>query len=310
VLNVFAGSTECGIPVALKDISISFATLVSLKGLYFLLSLLSSAFARIIPVLLKKTLNPKMRRTDKRLNNLPNCKSKEISSKCLSNLKNNTRSKVIQKIQTSSRQLYITGAGISAGSGIPCFRTGKQLVKYGKFTLKELLNVQTSPEGAKAQLQMLGQLKQTMMNAQGSSTHAFLAKLKSMGKLLRVYTQNVDALELTVGLTIGTDESDSVRQLHGTMQTVRCTQCHTEAEFDSELMDSMKLGLITKCQHCEKRATEMKSRRAKPLIGYWFPSFVLYGSPVFGEEDIVNCFNADMKKLRNNDLVVVMVGKY
>lgn len=58
-----------------------------------------------------------------------------------------------------------------------------------------------------------------------TATHRFLAELRAMGKLLRVYTQNFDALEEKAGLRSGLAASDDCIRLHGSAHHLRCDLC-------------------------------------------------------------------------------------
>ena len=54
-------------------------------------------------------------------------------------------------------------------------------------------------------------------------THSFFHLLDRKGLLLRVYTQNVDCLELLGGL-----DSDRLIQVHGKLCDAHCVGCHKQ----------------------------------------------------------------------------------
>lgn len=54
--------------------------------------------------------------------------------------------------------------------------------------------------------------------------HTLLGALSRHVVLGRIYTQNIDDLELKAGLTVVGDEPNCV-QLHGSVMKVQCTQC-------------------------------------------------------------------------------------
>ena len=58
---------------------------------------------------------------------------------------------------------------------------------------------------------MIAQLSQLSMVAEPTAFHHLLRALDDRGRLLRVYTQNIDALELKSGLTVGVPELDTRR---------------------------------------------------------------------------------------------------
>lgn len=78
-----------------------------------------------------------------------------------------------------------------------------------------------------------------------TNCHWFQKLLKDKGRLLRVYTQNIDALEMKVGL-----KSDDVIQVHGTINNYYCINCN--AKFSDSLIETQITdGEIPKCEECE-----------------------------------------------------------
>ena len=60
-------------------------------------------------------------------------------------------------------------------------------------------------------------------------THSFIGLLHRKGKLLKLFTQNIDCLEREAGVP-----GDVIVEAHGSFATQRCIECHTE--FPSDLM--------------------------------------------------------------------------
>ena len=58
---------------------------------------------------------------------------------------------------------------------------------------------------------MIAQLSQLSKIAEPTAFHHLLRALDDRGRLLRVYTQNIDALELKTGLTFGVPELEARR---------------------------------------------------------------------------------------------------
>jgi NAD-dependent SIR2 family protein deacetylase len=112
-------------------------------------------------------------------------------------------------------------------------------------------------------------------------THGLLGRLKEMGKLLRVYTQNIDGLEKTAGLEYvelpgvtpvgekkgketmvldgeaeGEDEweGDCV-QLHGTLSSVRCSLCFWVGTWEPKHGRAFAKGETFDCPACENIGT-------------------------------------------------------
>jgi NAD+-dependent protein deacetylase SIR2 len=114
----------------------------------------------------------------------------------------------------------------------------------------------------------ISKLKQSIDSVSPSPTHHFLKILDLRGKLLRSYTQNIDALEERVGLLGSASEearstgkgkgklkAKEVRnvQLHGDIRRVRCTFCSATFPFSDEYMNSFLDGVASDCPECSSR---------------------------------------------------------
>lgn len=58
-------------------------------------------------------------------------------------------------------------------------------------------------------------------------THSFISLLHKKGKLLKLFTQNIDCLEREAGVP-----ADKIVEAHGSFATQRCIECHTEYPGD------------------------------------------------------------------------------
>ncbi|KAF9565379.1 DHS-like NAD/FAD-binding domain-containing protein [Agrocybe pediades] len=130
-------------------------------------------------------------------------------------------SKTIQAIMKAKRIVVICGAGISVQAGIPDFRSSEGLFqtikrdnpKEAMTSGKELFDVSVFNSEQKTALfcQMIAQLSNLSREAEPTSFHNVLRSLDDRGKLLRVYTQNIDAIEEKSGLSFGVPEFDDKR---------------------------------------------------------------------------------------------------
>ncbi len=129
----------------------------------------------------------------------------------------------VAKVIASCRFLVaLTGAGISADSGIPTFRGDDGLWK--RFRPEEL----ATPEAFTRNPTMVWEWYRWRMSivfrAKPNDGHRALAELESMGILKCVITQNVDGLHQLAG-------SRCVVELHGSIRRVRCTSCSYREEL-------------------------------------------------------------------------------
>jgi NAD-dependent histone deacetylase SIR2 len=142
------------------------------------------------------------------------------------------------------------------------------------------------PMKAAAHAVQMAELAETAAQAQPTTFHKLLGALQSVGILGRVYTQNIDDLEIKTGLTTGGDEPNCV-QLHGSAMEVRCTQCSfTENVYHHFL--TLKSGELPSCPQCKNKNEErrIKGKRSLGQGGFLRPAIVLYGESHPKAEDI------------------------
>ncbi|KAM5538504.1 hypothetical protein V8D89_007837 [Ganoderma adspersum] len=127
--------------------------------------------------------------------------------------------RVVKAVLKARRIAVVCGAGISVQAGIPDFRSSEglfQSLKKDHPTLssgKDLFDaaVFSSEDTTSLFCQMIAQLSQLSEAAEPTAFHRFLRVLDDRRRLLRVYTQNIDALEEKSGLTFGVPELDVKR---------------------------------------------------------------------------------------------------
>ncbi|GAA5821658.1 hypothetical protein JCM11251_000955 [Rhodosporidiobolus azoricus] len=120
---------------------------------------------------------------------------------------------VARAVLKAKRVAVVCGAGISTATGIPDFRSGAGLFKslkeqYPDAKLssgKDLFDVGlfSSESNAAIFYNMIAALKKQADDVEPTAFHSWLKELDDEGKLFRVYTQNIDALEEKAGLTYG-----------------------------------------------------------------------------------------------------------
>ncbi len=124
-------------------------------------------------------------------------------------------SRAAQAVRTARRAIALTGAGISAESGIPTFRDPGGI--WDKYDLEEYATIQAfmrNPGKVWGMMQEFSVIK----TAQPNPAHVALAQLEHLGLLHCIITQNVDNLHQQAG-------SRDVIEFHGNMQQVVCLSC-------------------------------------------------------------------------------------
>ena len=114
------------------------------------------------------------------------------------------------------RVLLLTGAGISASSGIPTYRDGSG--RWLHATPIQHQDFLTSDASRRRYWARSALGWPQVREAQPNAAHHALAALQAAGAVTRVVTQNVDQLHQKAG-------SSDVIDLHGRLDRVRCLQC-------------------------------------------------------------------------------------
>ncbi|KNZ81918.1 NAD-dependent histone deacetylase HST3 [Termitomyces sp. J132] len=197
-------------------------------------------------------------------------------------------SRIIKFILKAKRIVVICGAGISVQAGIPDFRSTDGLFKSLKrdnprealASGKDLFDasVFNSEHSTALFCQMIAQLWSLSQAAKPTAFHNVLRALDDRGKLLRVFTQNIDAIEEKCGLSFGVPEFEDKRcvPLHGTLQSMHCQICNCSFPLE-EYLPSLTLGQPPQCPECTslEATRQLIGKRARG-VGKLRPSVVLY----------------------------------
>jgi NAD-dependent deacetylase len=122
------------------------------------------------------------------------------------------------------RVLVITGAGVSAESGIPTFRG-----KDGYWRNLDPAKLAT-PEAFAREPELVwdwyNERRQRIRNAQPNAAHKAIAKLAQHADEFLLVTQNVDDLHARAGMP-----NEKMVQIHGDIFVTRCSRCEWRAEL-------------------------------------------------------------------------------
>nr|VZI36051.1 unnamed protein product [Spirometra erinaceieuropaei] len=157
-----------------------------------------------------------------------------------------TLDSVVKLINSSSRILVLTGAGISVSCGIPDFRSRDGIYARLAQDYPDLTSPQAMfemdfflhnplPFFKFAKEIFPGQFKPSL-------AHWFISLLERKGKLLRNYTQNIDTLEQQAGIS-------RIIQCHGSFATATCTTCSYRVPGDA-IRDSILGQTVPRCPKC------------------------------------------------------------
>ncbi|MEW5725296.1 MAG: NAD-dependent deacylase [Thermodesulfobacteriota bacterium] len=121
-----------------------------------------------------------------------------------------------EMLLASKAAMALTGAGISAESGIPTFRGVQGL--WEKYDIMEYAHIEAFLSNPAKVWGMLLELDETIKVSRPNPAHLALAQLEDMGLLHLVVTQNVDNLHQDAG-------SRQVVEFHGNARRFKCLDC-------------------------------------------------------------------------------------
>lgn len=126
--------------------------------------------------------------------------------------------------------LFVTGAGISADSGLPTYRGvgglyEEEATEEG-LPIEVLLSGPTFARRPATTWKYLGAIERACRGARPNRAHEVIAALERERPRVVVLTQNVDGLHRAAG-------SREVIEIHGDVHELRCTRCRWEAHVPS-----------------------------------------------------------------------------
>ncbi|HEV1991262.1 MAG TPA: NAD-dependent deacylase [Candidatus Dormibacteraeota bacterium] len=143
-------------------------------------------------------------------------------------------------LSNAQRGLALTGAGVSAESGIPTFRgEGGLWTKYDPVKVASIEYFMSDPS---AYWKVSKDRGRVALAARPNAGHNALAALEAGGHLVAVATQNTDGLHQDSG-------SRRVIELHGSGRTVQCLDCGNR-EPRSKVQARLDVEMPPRCRVC------------------------------------------------------------
>ena len=146
-------------------------------------------------------------------------------------------------LSTARRILFITGAGLSADSGLPTYR-GVGGLYEGTLTdiglpIEQALSGAMFAQRPDIAWRYLSQIESSCRGAHPNAGHYAIARLEALRGDVTVLTQNVDGFHLAAG-------SRDVIEMHGTLRRLRCVDCGRARQVDNYA----GLTIPPECPHC------------------------------------------------------------
>jgi len=128
------------------------------------------------------------------------------------------------RFMNANRVLVLTGAGVSAESGVPTFRGGGNTAVWKGMPFDVISSAQMVQRDLPAVWEWFDYRRQLLSTLRPNAAHLELAKWQSRFTDFKLVTQNIDGLHQLAG-------SRDVIELHGSIWGGRCTTCHSRHEI-------------------------------------------------------------------------------
>ncbi len=137
------------------------------------------------------------------------------------------------------RYLVLTGAGISAESGIRTFRDSGGL--WEEHRVEDVASPQGFQKNPKLVWDFYKERFKNSLSVNPNSAHEALKRMEdALGENFHLITQNVDGLHIKAG-------NRRVYEMHGSLKNCFCVSCRTRYELD-EIDLSQDVPLCMKCK--------------------------------------------------------------
>ncbi|EFY90252.1 NAD-dependent histone deacetylase SIR2 [Metarhizium acridum CQMa 102] len=225
--------------------------------------------------------------------------------------------RLLSALRKKKKIVVVAGAGISVSAGIPDFRssTGLFATQRSQHKLKASgkhlfdASVYKHESSTSSFHTMVREMSEMSKNAQPTPFHHLLASLAQEGRLLRLYSQNIDCIDTSMKplqTQIPLEPKapwPTTIQLHGSLDKMVCTKCGDIQPFQGDIFDGPEAPLCESCKNLDEVRTAHAGKRSHG-IGRLRPRFVLYNEFNPDEDAIGNVMRADLRARPDAVLVV------
>lgn len=215
--------------------------------------------------------------------------------------------RLLNVLHKKRKIVVIAGAGISVSAGIPDFRSATGLFnslkkEHGlKSSGKDLFDASVYQDNDSTATfhAMVRSLSTETKSAQPTAFHHLIATLAQEGRLMRLYTQNVDGID--TGMPPLKTEAPLPKkapwpktvQVHGGLDHMVCSKCHKLYPFDAALFDGPTAPPCPSCVETDmvRQAADKRTHG----IGCLRPRMVLYNEQNPDDEAIGSCAATDLR---------------
>lgn len=157
-----------------------------------------------------------------------------------------TIDEVVGLLQPAQRLLFITGAGLSADSGLPTYRGvggiyGEDSLTRHGHAIEQVLSGSMMRLRPEITWEYLLEIERSCRGVVPNRAHYVIAAMEDHFEAVWTLTQNVDGLHRRAG-------SRQVIDIHGDLHQLRCIRC----DFREELEDFSHLDVPPFCPRCDE----------------------------------------------------------
>ncbi len=156
----------------------------------------------------------------------------------------NQLTEIAELVQNAQRILFITGAGMSADSGLPTYRGIGGLYNNDSTEDDIPIEVAISGDMLKSRPEItwkyLLQIAHSCKEASFNDGHKVIAEIEKAKPKTWILTQNIDGFHRTAG-------SNNVIEIHGTLGKFECMSCSNKGNTDEIEVDTNNLPPLCSC---------------------------------------------------------------
>jgi NAD-dependent deacetylase len=147
------------------------------------------------------------------------------------------------RLRAARRVFVLTGAGVSAESGVPTFRGGGDSAVWKGIPFDVISSAGMLARDLPAVWEWFDHRRRLLGDLQPNPAHRTLAAWQDQFEHFRLATQNIDGLHAAAG-------SRDVLELHGNIWTARCTQCGARRSLVEAGRGGVEPELPPVCREC------------------------------------------------------------
>jgi NAD-dependent protein deacetylase/lipoamidase len=151
------------------------------------------------------------------------------------------------RFENAKRVLVLTGAGVSAESGVPTFRGGGNTLVWKGMPFDVISSARMVERDLPAVWEWFDYRRKLLEPLSPNPAHQEIARWQERFQQFTLVTQNIDGLHQKAG-------SKDVIELHGNIWRARCVTCHARYDIRGDAsQESSRDSRLNECVSCGDR---------------------------------------------------------